>query len=214
MYFQNFPYIGYEFPNGSIKNYKNISIRVAVVEKLKTFYSNLQEYEISEGETPEIIAFNVFGDATLHWAILMLNDITNVYNDWPKSTEQFKSYVYDKYRTQKDSDGTDVVLTDAQVQEFIEFEGMPSNNYSSYATGTSVVIRPHHFKDAEGTVYSYDTLNATIDAFGNTLVKPEVFPVSYFDYENEINENKRIILLPTGGVVQKMRKELVALLNE
>ena len=54
-------------------------------------------YDVREGETPEMIAHKLYGDAELHWIVCMTNDIVNRFHDWPMNTNQFLSYVRDKY---------------------------------------------------------------------------------------------------------------------
>ena len=54
-------------------------------------------YDVKEGETPEIIAHKLYGDAELHWVILLVNDITDRYHQWPMSGGQFLDYINDKY---------------------------------------------------------------------------------------------------------------------
>ena len=54
-------------------------------------------YDVKNGETPESIAFKLYGDAELHWVIMLVNDITDRYHDWPMSEAQFLQFVNDKY---------------------------------------------------------------------------------------------------------------------
>ena len=48
-------------------------------------------------ESPEMIADKLYDDPQLHWVILLVNDITDRYHQWPMSTPQFQAYVKDKY---------------------------------------------------------------------------------------------------------------------
>ena len=54
-------------------------------------------YDLREGETPEIIAHKLYGDPTLHWIVLMSNDISDRYHQWPMKAGQFNQYLIDKY---------------------------------------------------------------------------------------------------------------------
>ena len=54
-------------------------------------------YDVKEGETPEMIAHKLYGDTELHWIILLVNDITDRYHQWPMSGGQFLDYINDKY---------------------------------------------------------------------------------------------------------------------
>ena len=54
-------------------------------------------YDVKNGETPESLAFKLYGDAELHWVIMLVNDITDRYHDWPMTEAQFSQFVQDKY---------------------------------------------------------------------------------------------------------------------
>ena len=54
-------------------------------------------YDVKEGESPEVVADKFYGDPEYHWVVLMVNDITDRYHDWPMSTPQFLQFVNEKY---------------------------------------------------------------------------------------------------------------------
>tara|TARA_B110000902_G_scaffold205664_1_gene234118 strand:- start:25 stop:552 length:528 start_codon:yes stop_codon:yes gene_type:complete len=98
MYFENFPLIPYDsVGNGNFKLVTNLLKRVAVRSKVKINASYYDTYDVREGETPEMIADKLYDDPELHWVILLLNDITDRYHQWPKNQNQFLAYVNDKY---------------------------------------------------------------------------------------------------------------------
>jgi len=98
MYFRNFPVIPYDSVGiGKFKLVTNLLKRVAVRSKIKINSSYFDTYDVKEGETPEIIADKLYDDPELHWIILLLNDITDRYHQWPKNNNQFLAYVNDKY---------------------------------------------------------------------------------------------------------------------
>ena len=97
MYFDNFPVIRYGSTDGTIKNVTNLLRRVAIRSKLKTNVSLFDTYDVKNGETPEIIADKLYDDPKLHWIIMLLNNVTDRYHDWPMSEQQFNSYLNEKY---------------------------------------------------------------------------------------------------------------------
>ena len=98
MYFDNFPTIPYDSElTGQFKDVKNLLRRVGVRAKVKSNTSLFDTYDVKNGETPETIAFKMYGDANLHWVVMLLNDITDRYHDWPMSEAQFLQFVNDKY---------------------------------------------------------------------------------------------------------------------
>lgn len=58
---------------------------------------NYTPYVVKDGERPDNVAFKMYNDPTLDWIILLANDIYNIYEDWPKNSEQFSNYIVDKY---------------------------------------------------------------------------------------------------------------------
>lgn len=98
MYFSHFPLIEYDsVGQGNPKGVTNLLRRVAVRAKVKTNTALYDTYDVKEGETPEIIAHRLYGDAQLHWVILLFNNIKDRYHDWPMSGQQFNAFLQDKY---------------------------------------------------------------------------------------------------------------------
>ena len=98
MYFNSFPSIPYDsVVDYNFKEVKNLLRRVAVRAKVKTNALMYDTYDVKEGETPEMIADKLYDDPELHWVVLMVNDITDRYHDWPMDSGQFQDYLNDKY---------------------------------------------------------------------------------------------------------------------
>ena len=97
-YFSQFPTIWYDSEaTGNSKVVTNLLRRVGLRSKIKANRLFFDTYDVKEGETPEMIAHKLYGDVELHWMILMINDITDRYHQWPLSTPQFLQFVKDKY---------------------------------------------------------------------------------------------------------------------
>ena len=104
MYFESIPKIQYDSVGaGNPKVVTNLMRRVAVRAKIRTNTLLFDTYSIKEGETPEIIAHKLYGDSELHWIVLLMNDITDRYHQWPMNYSQFNQYIADRY---DDIDGT------------------------------------------------------------------------------------------------------------
>lgn len=98
MYFDNFPVIVYDsVGQGKYKDVTNLLRRVAMRSKVKSNTLMFDTYDVKEGETPEMIADKLYDDPELHWVVLMVNDITDRYHDWPMDSGQFQDYLNDKY---------------------------------------------------------------------------------------------------------------------
>ena len=101
MYFENFPLIPYDsVGDGQFKIVTNLLKRVAVRSKVKTNVMIFDTYDVKEGETPEMIADKLYDDSELHWVILLMNNVTDRYHQWPMNNNQFLSYMHDKYTNQ------------------------------------------------------------------------------------------------------------------
>ena len=55
------------------------------------------EYDIKDGETPEIIAEKVYGTAEYHWIIMLINEKFDYLADFPMTYDALLKYVEDKY---------------------------------------------------------------------------------------------------------------------
>ena len=98
MYFANFPLIPYDsVGNGEFKLVTNLLKRVALRSKVKSNTLLFDTYDVKEGETPESIADKLYDDSEFHWVILLINDITDRYHQWPMSSSQFLVFINDKY---------------------------------------------------------------------------------------------------------------------
>ena len=97
-YFSKFPLFAYDIKNNN--NYKllpDILRRVKLRATIKSGGMLFDKYDVKEGEKPEDVAYKWFGDAELHWVILMTNNITDRYYGWPMNQSQFAEYLDDKY---------------------------------------------------------------------------------------------------------------------
>ena len=69
--------------------------------RMKTFFINHQtyfsKYLVKDGETPEILANEFYGNANFHWIVLFAQQITNPYYDWPLTYFDLIKYTTKKY---------------------------------------------------------------------------------------------------------------------
>ena len=82
------------------KKYKllpDILRRVKLRSGIRSGSFLFDNYDVSDGERPEDIAFKLYGDPELHWVILMTNNITDRYYQWPLTQPQFAEHLTDKY---------------------------------------------------------------------------------------------------------------------
>jgi len=97
-YFSRFPLMAYDVKGD--RDYKllpDILRRVKLRSGLRSSSFLFDKYDVKDGEKPEDVAFKWFGDAEYHWVILMTNNITDRYYQWPLSQPQFAEHLTDKY---------------------------------------------------------------------------------------------------------------------
>lgn len=100
-YFSQFPKIVYDLNGGSKANHEkivpDIFRRIKIRDKVKENFLLLDKYDVQPGESPETVAFKVYGSPKYWWVICLTNNIVNRFHDWPKSHSEFETYVNDKY---------------------------------------------------------------------------------------------------------------------
>ena len=102
MYFKDFPQFLYDFKYGTNEDTKmsivtditrNIRFRKEVLEN----FSLYDEYDIKDGETPEIIAEKVYGNPEYHWIIMLANQRYDYITDFPLDYTALMAQTADKY---------------------------------------------------------------------------------------------------------------------
>ena len=143
MYFDNnFPVIPYDWVGqGTFKDVTNLLRRVALNAKVKTNTLLYDTYDVKEGETPESVAFNLYGNAEFHWVVMLVNDITDRYHQWPMRYSQFLQYVNDKYDDVNAVHHYEITQTSGDTTTKIEVysnSALFSGDTDFYGTATAV----------------------------------------------------------------------------
>ena len=104
-YFSYLPNIKVGVPeaNTSLKNYvevKNLFRRVKIRAETLRNLTYFEKYTIPGDEKPYNVSYNFYKTAEYEWVILLLNDITNVYTQWPLSRREFEIMIREKYGSQ------------------------------------------------------------------------------------------------------------------
>ena len=185
MYFKSFPTIVYDsVGNGQIKDVKNLLRRVAIRSKVKTNTMIYDTYDIKEGETPESIADKLYDDPELHWVVLLVNDITDRYHQWPMNYGQFNQYINDKY---VNADGTSNV------------DGVHHYEIAQSSGNTTTTIEVYN----DSALYSGDT---DFYASATTITNRE--------YEENLQNERRKIKLLDPQYVEQFVEEYETLMKE
>jgi hypothetical protein len=92
-YFKHFPLIEY-----NNEQTVNVLARIRLREYLKNNIYIYDKYQIKEGERPDILADNYYGDYKYTWLIFYANDIFDPTLEWPLSYYQFFDQLNHKYQ--------------------------------------------------------------------------------------------------------------------
>ena len=98
-YFSQFPLTNYNLSgvNGNTIQVTDIFRRVKARSKLADNITLFDKYDVQEGESPETVAYKIYGSADYFWVVTLVNNIVNRYYDWPLDEYVFQQYVADKY---------------------------------------------------------------------------------------------------------------------
>ena len=97
-FFTRFPKISYDIKgNGNAKLVTDIIRRVKIKSAIRDNTSLFEKYDVQSGDSPETVAYKIYGNAQYHYIIMLMNDITDRYYDWPLNDQDFEKYVNEKY---------------------------------------------------------------------------------------------------------------------
>lgn len=97
MYFKDFPQFLYDFNygNGVIKTdvVKDITRNIRVKKEILSNITIFDEYDIIDGETPEIISEKFYGTPNYHWVIMLANERYDWTTDFPLREDILQKHI-------------------------------------------------------------------------------------------------------------------------
>ena len=73
-----------------VKNlFKRVKLRQDILENLAYF----TKYQIIGDDRPDNVAFEIYGDETFDWLVLLSNNIVNIQNEWPMNQSSFDEFL-------------------------------------------------------------------------------------------------------------------------
>ena len=159
---------------------KNLMRRVQLRESIEKFVTQFENVSIGTGQRPSDVAMGAFGDPHLDWVILLVNNITDVYTEWPKDDRSLYDYCVDKYN----------------------LENVDGNHH--YETNEVKYNGDIFIKRGIQVNKSFRAILPD----GTTKTESEsLTPISNFEHETFVNEKKRLIKIPTTFLVDKIVSE-------
>lgn len=224
-YLDLFPKTRYSLTDSQYPDYQtitNILFRISIIRDILNNTASYFQYTVRDGDTPEILAEKVYKNPEAHWIILYANNIIDPQYDWPLNSKAFYNYIVNKYKEQA---------------------GNPANDYEviSWAQGTvhhyEKVIKRHNTSDdvtyekafeinfnrktinQPNSVYEYydalpeesfATYNINGKTVNETITKRSV---SIYDYEDNLNEEKRNIKIIKDVYYPQIMQEFNSITN-
>ena len=167
---------------------KNIWRRAQILVEYKSQVTLFTEENVRDGERPEDIATRLYRNPFYNWTILVINDITDVYAQWPKSVQQLQDFINQKYdNPMATKHHVTTEVKDANGNIIVPAGKVVASNYqiSYYDGSTTVTATPV----ASVTNATYETeLNSKKQNI--QVVKPELIEDFVSVYYNIANKGK------------------------
>ena len=172
-YFKKLPNLDYpslQNDRKSVYDYqivKNLFKRAVMRDDVYGSLVNFEKYSVQGDERPDQVAYDFYGDSALDWVILTTNNIVHVRDEWPMGSQDFLTYLNQKYTTQE--------LTNIHHYETKVIRDSANN-----------LIQP------AGLYVDSDHSMTYVDR-GVTTTKSEITSVSFLQHETDENDKKRNI---------------------
>ena len=153
MYFASFPKIYYDSEGqGNPQVVTNLLKRVAIRAKVINSTSLYDTYDIKNGDTPESLADRLYNDSEFHWVILLVNNITDRYHQWPMYEQQFNTYVNEKYDNPDGVHHYEISQTSGDTSTKIEVynnSALFSGDTDFYSNATTITNREYEEREQD-----------------------------------------------------------------
>ena len=154
-----------------VKNlFKKGKFREDIYQELTTF----EKYQIQGDDRPDNVAFELYGDSTLDWVVLMTNNILNIQTEWPMKQADFNEYLLEKYGSY------DTLYTDIHHYESNEVKD-----------SQGIVIYPKGVRVGAAQSVSYFDFYKDLQIDIANISRP----VTNYQYEEKLNDDKRNIFI-------------------
>ena len=212
-YFRELPNIAYQSPllhkisSMDFLLIKNIFRRTKLYDFLENSVSLLEKFTIGDGDRPDTIAEQMYGDSSLDYIIVLIAGITNIVDEWPLQDYQVYDYALQKY-------GSEEKMNEIRYYETLEIIDDQGRQ----------IVPPKLIVDADfkvdGTVNKFPsstrytlkalTGNRQLDDKDEFSVATDNIAraVTNLEYEYTINEEKREINVLSPGYVQLFINDL------
>ena len=195
-YFSELPDFEYvsRLPDAKISEYikvKNLFKRGFLREDIFQDLAFFTKYQIIGDDRPDNVAFTNYNDSTLDWLVLMANNILNVTDEWPIAQSSFDEMMLERYGSY------DTLFNGLHHYETIEVKD--SRNRIIVPSGLKV--------DSNYSITFFD------DNADQLKTLTPVIPVTNYQYEEKINNEKRNIYLLKPEYIQVVRDDIEVIMT-
>jgi len=195
-YFNFFPKTSYykSKDSTSLDVVTNITSRFNFDDRLKQNASTYYKYKIKDGDTPEILASKIYGSPEKHWIILAMNNIVDPLYEWPLAQRTVGKFIEAKYSPPSYANTANTGVTG------LEWARNNTQAYFKIETKTNTTTG----------LYKQDKIRLDANTYANVVTSDTSYTLSdktplrvvvsketksYYEYEIELNENKRNITI-------------------
>ena len=185
---------------GDYTRIKNLFRMYKLSDNAKRHAVQFYKYNIPEGSTPEMVALDIYNSPNFHWVILMINEVVDVYEGWPKDRDVLEKFTEEKYSLDN--------IDESSQQPFLDghhhYETLERKD--SYG---NIIMR------AGLQVDDYWTQEVTISSSPTVLqtltVDTDCVSVTNFHHEERLNDAKREIELLKPSYLPQFVKDFEAI---
>ncbi len=185
---------------GDFTRVKNVFRMYKLSDNAKRHALQFYKYQIPEGSTPEMVAMDIYNSPNFHWVVLMVNEIIDVYEGWPKNRDVLEKFTIEKYAPDKINENTQQPFLDGHHHyETLERKDNDGN----------IVMRKGLQVDS---AWTQEVTISTSPSITQTLnVATDCVSVTNFEYEDRINDSKREIELLKPSYLPQFVKDFEAI---
>jgi hypothetical protein len=196
-YFNTLPKIVTSDYNNNTIVLTNLLARASLIDNYLDNPLMFYTYDIQEGDTPEIIAHKYYDDPYRYWIVLVSNQVLDPQWNWPLNSGVFNKYIVDKYSTinpYSDVHHYEKIITQFDVA-------------TKTTTKNTVVV-----DQAAYNLVNENTKTVSLRT-GSVSITTSKRGVSFYDYEQELNETKRNIKLLNKNYMNSFESQFYKLMK-
>ena len=190
-YFSEVPDFEYvsRLPDAKISDYirvKNLFRRGFLREDIFQDLTFFTKYQVRGDDRPDNVAFEIYKDSTLDWLVLTANNIVNIQDEWPIPNSVFDELMTERYGSYENLIGG--------IHHYETVEVKDARDVVIVNKGLQV--------ESTYSVTFFD------ERAGDMKTVTPTIPITNYQYEQKINEEKRNIFLLKPKYLQVVRDDL------